>query len=97
MKTLMRTSSRGQTVVYWDHLNASGRLKLVMKHQDCFLESHLVSPCELKLAKTMPESAWEYILDREETPIFSSLNIKNCVGAQKNSYKLKAALRAVFL
>ena len=82
--------------MYWNRLNAMQRLHFVLQHKKEFLNFHLVSPSELKIADRLPESAREYILHREELPIFNSLNIKAEIQTQACEERLVIALKAIF-
>ena len=81
----------------WDGMDFSGRLKIIMDHRDLFWALGLVTTSELAMASSLSESDREYVLNREDCPIFTSLNIKQNIDAQYHREKLKAALGAVFL
>lgn len=68
------------------------RLHFVLNHQGLFLNSRLVNPGELLAARSAPESAREYIVEREESPFFSALDINKVVGAQKDFVRLATTL-----
>jgi len=68
-----------------------------MEHRDLFWALGLVTTSELAMASTLSESDREYVLNREDCPIFTSLNIKQLIENQNHREKMKAALRAVFL
>jgi hypothetical protein len=79
-------------VTYWNRLSAMERLHFVLNHQGLFLNSRLVNPGELLAARSAPESAREYIVEREESPFFSSLDIRKVVESQKDFVRLATTL-----
>jgi hypothetical protein len=81
----------------WDGRDFLGRIKMILDNRELFWSLGLVTPGELTAASSMSESAIEYILNREDQPIFTSINIKEDVGMQHHREKLETALRAVFL
>ena len=81
----------------WDGRDLLSRLQMILDNRDLFWSLGLVTLGELVVAQSMPESALEYILNREEQPIFTSINIKEDLDVQCHREKLEAALRAVFL
>jgi len=85
-----------EIAIRWDGMDFMARLNLIMEYRGIFLEHHLISPSELDVVDAMHESAREYILLREDQPIFTSLNLKQSLAAQIHRDKLKAALEAVF-
>ena len=70
---------------------------MILKHPDYFLSMGLVTPKELEEVEMTSETEWEYIIDREEQPLFQNINIKKETRAQVLRSQFKAALRAVFL
>jgi len=96
MKSEPRKSSGEEIVAKWDGMTIMERLKLIMDHSDLFLDRRLITGSEISMVDAMPESAREYIVDREEQPLFTSLHLKETVAAQQHRDKLKAALQAVF-
>jgi len=92
------SKSRGLGVSdQWDDLGVFERLSLILANAQVFLDHHLISPSELFVAEAMNNNEWEYIMDREDQPVFATLHIKKDCEAQHYRNKLKAALRAVFL
>ena len=73
------------------------RLKLIKENRDLFRSLHLVTDSELDMVDHMSESALEYVLEREDTPIFTSINLKKDVTEQSHFEKLLTALSVVFL
>jgi len=57
----------------------------------------LVTQQEIEECAMTSESEWEYIIDREEQPLFQNVNIKKEIRTQTLRGQLKAALKAVFL
>ncbi|MBN2306358.1 hypothetical protein JXD20_00020 [Candidatus Peregrinibacteria bacterium] len=96
MKETPRTSSGNKIAAKWDGMDFMERLKLIMNFADKFLEYGLIARSELALVTGMPESDWEYIVGREDQPLFTSIHLKKEVAAQLHREKLKAALWAVF-
>jgi len=80
----------------WDGRDFLGRLKMIMDNRDLFWSLGLVTKSELEMVMGMPESAIEYIVDREDQPFFTSINLKQDLDVQSHREKLNAALRAVF-
>ena len=76
----------------WNELSAQERLKYILNNQDVFLSSQLVLPGEILAARVTPESAREYIIEREDSPFFSTLDIKKPLDDQSESATLKRAL-----
>lgn len=90
------TADKKEIAVLWDGRDFLGRLQMILDNRDLFWSLGLVTLGELVVAQSMPESAIEYILNREEQPIFTSINIKEDLHVQCHRGKLEAALRAVF-
>ena len=70
---------------------------MILTYTDYFLSMGLVTQDELDEVALTSETEWEYIIEREEQPLFHNLNIKNQIRTQKFRDQMKAALRAVFL
>lgn len=85
-----------EIVARWDGMNLMERLELIMDHASLLLARGLIAPSEIALVEAMPESAREYIVYREDQPMFTSINLKKEIDAQLNRDKLEAALEAVF-
>jgi hypothetical protein len=80
----------------WDGRDFLSRLKMIMDNRDLFWSLGLVAESEIELVASLPESAIEYIVSREEQPFFTSINLKQDLESQIHREKLKAALGAVF-
>lgn len=92
-----RTSSGEEIAAKWDGMTFMERLNLVMKNINLFWSLRLISESEAKAVDAMHESDREYIVEREDQPLFTSLQLKETVAAQQHRDKLKAALKAVFM
>ena len=79
---------------FWDQLTAQERLEFVLTHEGAFLGARLVQPGELLAARVTPDSARKYIIEREESPFFASLDIKKPLGGQVAAGMLEAVLLA---
>jgi len=97
MKNRLNKSTAEEIVTQWDGRDFAGRLQMVLDDRELFWSLGLVTLGELAVAQSMSESALEYVLDREEQPIFESIHLKKDVETQNHREKLEAALRAVFL
>ena len=98
MNETPRKSSRVKDIVaQWDGKDFFGRLQLVMDNSDLFWDLRLITRSEIEAVVSMPESSLEYIVDREDHPIFTSLDLKSTLATQLHRNKLEAALNAVFL
>lgn len=96
MKSATLKQSGKTIAARWDGMDFMARLNLIMDHRDVFSANYLISPSELDIVDAMHESAREYIVEREDQPIFTSLNLKQTFAAQIHRDHLKAALEAVF-
>ncbi len=92
MKLQMRKSLETKGVSYWNKLTAMERLHFVLNHQGLFLNSRLVNPGELLAACSAPESAREYIVEREESPFFSAIDVNKSAEFQQDSMRLETTL-----
>ncbi len=81
----------------WDGRDFLGRLKMIMDNRDLFWSLGLITESEIELVASLPESAIEYIVSREEQPFFTSINLKQDLEVQNHRDKLLAALSAAFL
>jgi hypothetical protein len=81
---------------HWNDLGTLERVKLILQYTDHFLSLGLVTPQEIQEVAMTSESEWEYIIDREEQPLFQNINIKKEIGTQNLRSQLKAALAAAF-
>ncbi len=95
-------SSRTNTIVgrgkaaQWDEQTFIGRLQLILEYDSLFLAMGLVTERELFIVRQMSPTEWEYILIREEQPIFSKIDLHEAVKNQITAEKLETALKAVF-
>ena len=96
MKNGPRKSPGNNNVDRWDGMNLMERLNLIMDHTELFISHWLITQSEIAMVSTMPESAKEYIVCREDQPMFTSIHLKKEVAAQNHRDKLEAALEAVF-
>jgi len=85
-----------EIAAHWDGRDFLGRLQLILDNRDLFWSLGLVTLGELAVAQSMSESALEYVLDREDQPIFESIHLKEDLEVQNHREKLEAALHAVF-
>jgi len=97
LKNAPRQSSGHDITAKWDGMTFMERLNLVMNNIDLFWSLRLISESEAKAVDAMHESDREYIVEREDQPLFTSLHLKETVAAQQHRDKLKAALQAVFM
>ena len=97
MKSIPRTSLGIRDVVQeWDGRDFLARLNLIMDHVELFWSLRLITASEIAAVDAMNESAREYIVEREDHPLFTSIDLKKTVAAKYHGDKLKAALQAVF-
>jgi len=82
---------------HWNDIGTLERVKMILQFPDHFLSLGLVTPQEIEEVKMTSESEWEYIIDREDQPLFHNINIKKEIGTQMLRNQLKAALAAAFL
>ena len=82
---------------HWNGLGTLERLQMILSHPDHFLSLGLVARNELGRVMEASETELEYIIGREEQPLFQSVNIKHNTTTQDHRSQLKAALKAVFL
>ena len=94
MKLQLKPSLEAKGVRYWNKLTALERLHFVLEHQGLFLNARLVNPGELLAASAAPESAQEYILEREERPFFSAINLRQLMDQQEEALRLSTTLTA---
>lgn len=92
MKLQMRKSLGTKGVSYWNRLTAMERLHFVLNHQGLFLNSRLVNPGELLAARSAPESAREYIVEREESPFFTAIDVNKAAELQRDFGRLETTL-----
>lgn len=99
MKTAPLKLSGKDIAAKWDGMDFMERLSLIMQNENLFWIMKLISRSEIEMVHSMHESAREYIVEREDHPIFTSIDLKKSVDAQTTQLhrdKLKAALKAVF-
>jgi len=97
MKHRPATSMGPSIESHWNDLGTLERVKLILQYTDHFLSLGLVTQEEIEEVAMTSESEWEYIIDREEQPLFQNINIKKEIGTQMLRDQLKAALAAAFL
>lgn len=81
---------------HWNDLPTIERLKMILDHRDLFVSLGLVTPMEIAMVAVTSESEWEYVIDREDQPLFKKINIKKEMDTQILRDRLQAALRAAF-
>ena len=81
----------------WDKMNPWERFLLIKEHPSSFLSRGLITYAELDRVMNMHESGLEYVVDREDQPFFTSIDLKRELAVQIHREKLEAALKAVFL
>lgn len=81
----------------WNGLGTFERLKMILSSPDRFLSLGLITREELQKVMEASETELEYIIEREEQPLFHSINIKQNTATQHLRRQFKAALKAVFL
>lgn len=96
MKTRPMTSTGPSTTGHWDDLNTFERVKVILASPDHFLNLGLVTRDELTEVMQLSESECEYIIDREDQPLFHNINIKNPVSVQALRDQMEVALKATF-
>lgn len=96
MAPLIKQTSGRKIVHYWNQQTPLQRLSFVVEHMDLFWSMGLVTSSEVNMAQSLSEASKEYIVEREEQPIFTNIHLKKDVKDQSNAKKLRAALRAVF-
>lgn len=94
-RVISRSAGRG-IQAHWNELTSLGRLQLILEYADLFLSLRLVTESEFVAVRKMSPREWEYILTREDHPIFTSLDLNQMAEEQCHHYKLIAALKAVF-
>lgn len=92
MKLVTSTSSESKSVSFWNGLSAMERLDFVLGNQGLFLNSRLVKPGELLAVRTAPDFARKFIVEREASPFFSSLDIKKKAEFQSGFLPLTATI-----
>jgi len=86
------TSAGEKRIAFWDGCDSLERLELILKNHQVFRSFGLVSDSEIQLAQSLPLSAREYIVKREDQPIFTTLALKQEMQNQRCCNRLKAAL-----
>ncbi len=81
----------------WNGLNTFDRLKMILEHPDHFLSLGLITRDELERVVGASETELEYVIDREDQPLFQNFNLKGNIVAQNLRKQLKTALMAVLL
>ena len=75
MKVYITKPLAKKSAPVWHNMSALERLKFILSHRDVFLAAKLVREGELLAAQVTPESAREYIIEREASPFFAVLDI----------------------
>jgi hypothetical protein len=81
----------------WNGLGTFERLQMILSHPDHFLSLGLVTRDELEKVMDSSETELEYIVDREDHPLFQNIDLKQNTTAQHLRHQFKTALQAVFL
>ena len=80
----------------WNDLDTLERLNMILEYRDLFVSFGLVTPQEVEMVLAISEGGREYILEREDQPLFHNINIKKELRTQVLRNELKTALKAVF-
>ena len=80
----------------WNGLDTLERLNMILDYRDLFVSFGLVTDQEVEMVLATSEGGREYILEREDQPLFHKINIKKELSTQALRNQLKTALRAVF-
>lgn len=81
----------------WNGLTTYDRLQMILSTPDHFLSLGLVTRDELDRVMDASETELEYIIDREDQPLFQNINLKQNTATQTLRNQFKTALQAVFL
>ena len=90
------SASTGIKTIVWNDMESLERLNLILKYEDLFLSLKLVTESEMDMVKKMDEEEWTYILEREDQPLFTSINIKKEIEEQNHSKYLESAIESIF-
>ena len=80
---------------HWDGRDFLGRLDLILNNHHLFRSFGLVTEAEIQMAQSIPESAREYILTREDQPIFTTINLKTEAELQRCWDRFKQVLKSL--
>ena len=97
--SLGNSSKKTDIIARWDNMAYMERLKLIMDNANLFWVMRLITRSEIEMVMTMHESAREYIVNRENHPLFTSIDLKGDINDQASQLhrdKLTAVLRMVF-
>lgn len=97
MTPRLKKSTGRKIATHWDGRSFLDRLQLIIENCELFQSLRLITHGELYIASNMSESGLEYVLNREDCPIFTNINLKKDVKTQAYRNKLETALSAVFL
>ncbi|MBN2086884.1 hypothetical protein JW758_00910 [Candidatus Peregrinibacteria bacterium] len=97
MSPVIAKSAGSKIAVQWNGRSLLGRLQLIIENSELFHSLRLVTNGELYIAGAMSQSGLEYVLNREDCPIFTNINIKKDIEEQDFRERLETALNAVFL
>ena len=81
----------------WNGLTTFDRLKMILNYPDHFLSLGLVTRDELERVMGSSETELEYVMEREDQPLFQNINLKQTTYTQNLRNQLKTALKAVFI
>ena len=81
----------------WNGLTTFDRLKMILSYPDHFLSLGLVTRDELERVMGSSETELEYVMEREDQPLFQNINLKQTTYTQNLRNQLKTALKAVFI
>ena len=87
-----------EQAIPWDDMDFLGRLRFILANRDLFLNLRLVTDGEITAIDAMSPTELEYIVEREEQPIFTSINLKKAVEEQEVDHhreNLMAALNMI--
>ncbi len=82
---------------HWNGLGTFERLRMILSHPDHFLSLGLITRDEFQKVLEASDTELEYIVEREDKPLFQSIHLKQNIATQNHRHQLKAALKAVFL
>ncbi len=92
MAPLLKKSKGSSAIRQWDRQDPLRRLYFVLKHSRILEDLGLVSQNELRVANALSESSREYILAREDQPLFADINLRLTLEQQQHKERLMAAL-----
>lgn len=81
---------------FWNTRSPEQRLELVLHYHELFWSLGLVTESELKVLYGTSKTNRPYVIQREKTPFFTRVNLKQILEEQIHYEKLKTALSAIF-